>query len=343
MLAAGAVAGAVTAVIALRPARDVVDAAAFTGLTVTTGVPFSEYRQRLEAPHPKPVSLGSIQRVAEHQMIAPSTPTPVLTDDTGAPETLATPTLPTGASTGASDDSATSAPPRESSSSPTASDPAVSLTVSRRQLFPQTLATSTDTPQLVRPSLSTSADQTEWDVHFGQLSDACGGQRFLPTFCTFASDAWANAAALAGTSKSGGSARGDNGGVAPTGGQSAASKQTVKTRIAELQGMRTVKIKGSKKREPVGVVVSSNMDFTGLRGKKVLLSWQMWQVGGTKRLYGDWLNELLAYQIVPTTDHDTSNADFWIPLPKADGPFFIRSRLTFEGATLTTSDSPSFS
>jgi hypothetical protein len=54
------------------------------------------------------------------------------------------------------------------------------------------------------------------------------------------------------------------------------------------------------------------------------------------------LNERLAYRMEATSDHDTASVDFWIPLPKSRGPYFVRSRLAVGDSTLATTDSPSF-
>lgn len=96
------------------------------------------------------------------------------------------------------------------------------------------------------------------------------------------------------------------------------------------------------KGEPLGVVVSADLELAGLRGEPVLLSWSMWQQGGKKRLYGNWLNSNLAYRLKATTDRDTTTLDLWVPLPKSRGPYFIRVSLTAAGSVLASADSPPF-
>jgi hypothetical protein len=76
--------------------------------------------------------------------------------------------------------------------------------------------------------------------------------------------------------------------------------------------------------EPLGVVVSTDLDLSGLRGKVLTLSWSMWQEAGAVRLSGDWLNDNLAYRIEPRTDHATTTLDVWIPMPREPGSYFIR-------------------
>ncbi|WP_249997529.1 hypothetical protein [Actinoplanes sp. M2I2] len=120
---------------------------------------------------------------------------------------------------------------------------------------------------------------------------------------------------------------------------SAQSRATVK-RI--IKGSRT-RLTNSGKKQMVGAVVDVNLDIEGLRGKTVALSWSLWQGPGTEtRIYGSWLNENLAYELTATSDHDTASVSFWIPLPKADGPYFLRSKLTRAGEAMATSDSQPF-
>jgi hypothetical protein len=76
--------------------------------------------------------------------------------------------------------------------------------------------------------------------------------------------------------------------------------------------------------EPLGVVVSTDLDLSGLRGKALTLSWSMWQEAGGIRLSGDWLNDNLAYRIEPRTDHATTTLDVWIPMPREPGSYFVR-------------------
>jgi hypothetical protein len=125
-------------------------------------------------------------------------------------------------------------------------------------------------------------------------------------------------------------------------GRALTEEQIVDRHVATFKKLRTGKAKGSRKAQPVGVVVNANVELGGLRGKPVHLSWSMWQKDGGGQLYGEWLNERLAYRIVATSDHDTAGVDYWIPLPKQKGPYFIRSRLTLDGTTLASADSDPF-
>jgi hypothetical protein len=94
--------------------------------------------------------------------------------------------------------------------------------------------------------------------------------------------------------------------------------------------------------EPLGVVITADLELAGLRGKLVLLSWSMCQQGGTKRLYGNWLNRNLAYRLEATTDRDTTSLDLWVPLPRSPGPYFIRVNLTAAESFLARAGSQPF-
>jgi hypothetical protein len=98
----------------------------------------------------------------------------------------------------------------------------------------------------------------------------------------------------------------------------------------------------TRRKEPLGVVVSVDVELAGLRGKPVLLSWSMWQQSGDTRLYGNWLNRNLAYRLEATTDRDTTTFDLWVPLPKPPGPYFIRIQLTVNGSARASTDSQPF-
>jgi hypothetical protein len=94
--------------------------------------------------------------------------------------------------------------------------------------------------------------------------------------------------------------------------------------------------------EPLGVVVSTDLDLTGLRGKVLALSWSMWQEAGDIRLSGDWLNDNLAYRIKPQSDHTTTTLDVWIPLPREPGSYFVRVDLRSGATRIDSGESERF-
>jgi hypothetical protein len=94
--------------------------------------------------------------------------------------------------------------------------------------------------------------------------------------------------------------------------------------------------------EPLGVVVTADLDLAGLRGEPVFLTWEMFGSGGSKQLHGEWLNENLAYRIQPRTDHDTATVDLWIPLPPDPGPYVVKVKATYAGSGLDSAQAGPF-
>ncbi|GLY37560.1 hypothetical protein Amsp01_035840 [Amycolatopsis sp. NBRC 101858] len=65
-------------------------------------------------------------------------------------------------------------------------------------------------------------------------------------------------------------------------------------------------------------------------------------VDGKVRLHGDWLNTNLAYELRPSTDHDTTSVDLWVPLPKESGEYKVHVDLTLDGRNVASAESPPF-
>jgi hypothetical protein len=100
---------------------------------------------------------------------------------------------------------------------------------------------------------------------------------------------------------------------------------------------------GSSAREPLGVLVTVNLELIGLRDQEVQLTWSMLAARGAhKRLYGDWLNDNLAYRLKAGSNRDTAFQYIWIPLPKPPGPYYVRVELTADGAPLKSEASDPF-
>lgn len=83
---------------------------------------------------------------------------------------------------------------------------------------------------------------------------------------------------------------------------------------------------------PVGVTVSFDAALEGFSGRQADVRWSLYDARGAGRVPRDWLVNRRAVQL---TDESASD-DFWVPLPKLRGPFFVRigvydgrSRLTF--------------
>jgi hypothetical protein len=378
VLTLGALAGAITATLALLPSPDPEDSARFTAVHIISLVPLSEYRQRSSAMVPQ----GSrrkegLQRdheggepVAELALAAAgrsSSPVKLL----AALSRLQADPTDSSASEPATD---TSAPEPPSSDDPASSDTATSDTASSDTATWDT-ATSDDpaSSDTATSETTTSAPPTTEPPTTAATSDAGGSspsvsfvvpQAFQQgEFTTYSQqvleDVEAEDSSVASCKEhptdcglvvviASASTDQDGNPVSPD----VAAERVLKV-LREVRRTEGGQAPGSKPRshqsggnkptgEPLGVVVSADLELIGLRGKPVLLTWSMWQQGGKKRLYGNWLNRNLAYRLEATTDHDTTTLDLWIPLPKLPGRYFIRVNLAADQSPLASADSPSF-
>lgn len=98
------------------------------------------------------------------------------------------------------------------------------------------------------------------------------------------------------------------------------------------------------KRDPVGALVTVNMDLQGLRGQHLLLFWRLFPKAGTRPLPHGWWKTTVAYRLTPGTDHDSASVDMWVPVPKAKGPYTINLIMALEGndARLASYDTAAF-
>ncbi len=84
---------------------------------------------------------------------------------------------------------------------------------------------------------------------------------------------------------------------------------------------------------PIGVTVSFDTTLEGFSERRADVRWSLYDARGAGRVPRDWLLNRRAMQL---TD-DSASDDFWVPLPKRRGPFFVRiavyddhgNRLTF--------------
>lgn len=114
-------------------------------------------------------------------------------------------------------------------------------------------------------------------------------------------------------------------------------------RVVSLLGeSRTVGGRSDGKVEPLGVLVSANVELVGLRGRPILLSWSVLKESGAAPLPETWRTSMFGYQLRATSEHDTGTVDIWVPMPKAPGQYLVRLTLSTEDARLTSADSPNF-
>ncbi len=90
---------------------------------------------------------------------------------------------------------------------------------------------------------------------------------------------------------------------------------------------------------PMGVTVSFDATLAGFSERRADVRWSLYDARGAGRVPRDWLLNRRALQL---TDESASD-DFWVPLPKRRGPFFVRIAVyDDDGNRLTFRDSRRF-
>ena len=115
-----------------------------------------------------------------------------------------------------------------------------------------------------------------------------------------------------------------------------------KALLAVLENTRSRPV-SSGGTEPMGVTLSFDLELEGFSGKKAEVRWSLYDAGARKRVPRDWLVNRRALALRPEAAFDRESSEFWVPLPKRRGPFFVRLTVyDDEGERLTFSDSKSF-
>jgi hypothetical protein len=311
VLTVGAVAGAVGSVKALWPSSppDLADKAAFTSVIIRSPLPLSEYKERLKIV-PQPAQ--SLEGYGAVELVAAQQPTASV-DDPIAPTSTGT-TEPSAPSNTSSPPSNTSSPPPTKSDAPenTPSGSGSSATITAelpsaplwRQ---QTLSAAED----IIPRVRDRAPQYFLRSHLGNRSS--GGIGSIVAAASSATD--------------------ENGDPVPA---DIAAERVVKL----LHETRTQPLDG--KLDPLGVLLTINVELEGLRNRPVVLTWRMFQAGGNTPLFGNWLGTTPAYRLDASTEHDTASFDLWVPLPRERGAYTVSLLLSSDQAILASEESPAF-
>lgn len=112
--------------------------------------------------------------------------------------------------------------------------------------------------------------------------------------------------------------------------------------LTVLKQTRTIGGRPGGKAEPVGLRISVNLEVVGLRGEPLFLSWSVLQRSGNTALPKAWRSTNLGYRLQATSDKDSGNVDFWVPMPKARGQYFVSIDLSTKGSRLAAAESPDF-
>jgi hypothetical protein len=314
ILSVGALAGAVSAVLVLLMPSDPEDSGHFTEIRITSDVPLSEYVERAAA-------IG----VPQLKNYSPDTPTHTSSATRSATSTTSAPSATTSSASASSRATATtsaSASSRSTATSASASSRSTANSNENRSSSSSPTATSPDSAggSLVLPNGLTreSVDATIGELLHKQDVSERSLPAIVPMIIPNSLDSEDNP-------------------VPPE----VAAERVVKV-LKDARTTAPSEESGSREQEPLGVVVSTDIELADLRAKPALLSWSMWQKGGDVRLHGDWLNKNLAYRLEATTNRDTTTVDLWIPLPQPPGPYLARVDLNVNGSRLAAGESDLF-
>ena len=79
------------------------------------------------------------------------------------------------------------------------------------------------------------------------------------------------------------------------------------------------------RREPLGVVIRAKVELTHAKGEVVLVDWEIADAdsGKVQSLSGEWLNNVAAYQVVASQDPDVAPIVIWVPMPARRGSYLV--------------------
>ena len=106
------------------------------------------------------------------------------------------------------------------------------------------------------------------------------------------------------------------------------------TRARPVAGGRT---------EPLGVTVNFDLTLEGFKGRRTEVRWSLYEAGADARVPRDWLLNRRVLVARADAASDRASGEFWVPLPRQRGPFFVRlSVYDDRGGRLARADSKSF-
>ena len=93
---------------------------------------------------------------------------------------------------------------------------------------------------------------------------------------------------------------------------------------------------------PIGVAISFDLSLEGFLNRRVDVRWSLFSAGKGAMVPQDYLVNRRALVAIPEALVDRASGEFWIPLPKKRGPYFVRVSAWHQDERLDFSDSPSF-
>jgi hypothetical protein len=294
VLAAGALAGAATAIIGLWPEPDPVDRVTITSANLLAQ-PLSDYVAT--------VKIRPLEDAEGADVIEPFAAVPHLRWTGGAATAGPTPS-----GSGRSTDSPTGTRSATTSSSPTSSSSTGSSpsTTEPTTFAPTTAPTSSsDSPVQAPPAiLDVPIDVRE------QLNDAIVSSPVLEGFVL--PDDLPDIPGLVAFALQ--NAVGEQGQPIPT-------EEAAQNLSARLERVRTVPSGG--RRNPLGVRATVDLEMEGLRGVDLFLYWRLQSAGGATPVPDLWAQATPAFRLTPGTTLDSASVDVWVPLPRAQGPYVL--------------------
>ncbi len=109
-----------------------------------------------------------------------------------------------------------------------------------------------------------------------------------------------------------------------------------------LRGTRARPASGGRT-EPLGVTINFILTLEGFKGKRADVRWSLYDAGARRRVPRDWLANRRALSARAEAASDRAGGEFWVPLPRRRGPFFVRLSVYDEdGTQLDRADSRPF-
>jgi hypothetical protein len=109
-----------------------------------------------------------------------------------------------------------------------------------------------------------------------------------------------------------------------------------------LDGTRSRVVSGDVT-EPLGVAISFDLTLEGFLNRRIDVRWSLFTARrGGAMVPQDWLVNRRALVAIPEATFDRASGEFWIPLPKKRGPYFVRVSAWDKNERLDFSDSGPF-
>jgi hypothetical protein len=302
-----AVAVAVGAVTALWPKPNQIDKALFTNVRVTPNhISFSEYQERLEAEGVGIRFGGSSGTVV---LVAAQPPPPLQPPPPPPPEPPPPPSPPPSPPAPPPPPSPPAPPPPPPPPGPPGVEPGLTFDPKLPVVLPK------------------GQSQTEFDDFADEVGEFVEGEGDINAICKKPVERQCVKVAMLTL----GVTVDDEGNPIPP-------KESAK-RLLSLLGDTKETTTG----DPLGVLVSFDLELLGLRGKEVLVRWSIFRGADAAELRGPWVNTNVAYRLKATAEEDATSRNIWVPLPKGGGSFYVSLTLTADGQPLANRNSPEFS